>query len=178
MMTATFPDSTLEAPAAACLDTEQVAPAFRRQERAAGNAPLALLVYLLIGAYLGVIFVQSEVVSWYRIQEMFRFDSFHMYGVIGSAIFVAALSLALIKHLKLTTVHGAPIRIEPKVLAWPGTRYWAGGTLFGLGWGLVGACPGPIFALIGTGLTVMVAVLGAALVGTWTYGALRHRLPH
>jgi len=164
-----------------CIDTEQVAPQNRRRALAEGNAPLALAIYGLLGAYLGLVFTKSQVVSWFRIYEMFRFESFHMYGIIGSAVATAALSLWVIKKLKLTTVHGEPIQLSPK--RWgdsrlPGARYWMGGITFGLGWALLGACPGPLFALLGGGITVMLAALAAALVGTWTYAMLRYRLPH
>ena len=161
-----------------CLDAEQVPAPLRDRALREGNAPLALLAYVTVGVYLGVVFVQSEVVSWYRIQEMFRFQSFHMYGVIGSAVAVAAASVWLIKRFGLTTAHGEPVRIEPKVWSGIGTRYWAGGTVFGLGWALLGACPGPVFALFGAGIGVMAVALVAAMAGTWAYAALRHRLPH
>ena len=161
-----------------CLDTEQVPVALREQAVREGNAPLALLGYLVIGVYLGVVFVQSEVVSWYRIQEMFRFQSFHMYGVIGSAVAVAAASVWLIKRLGLKTANGEPVRTEPKEWTGLGTRYWAGGAVFGVGWALLGACPGPVFALLGAGVAVMAVPLLAALAGTWAYAALRDRLPH
>ena len=164
-----------------CLDTEQVSPDVQAKALAEGNRPLALLGYLLLGVYLGVIFVQAEVVSWFRIQEMFRFQSFHMYGIIGTAVAVAALSVQVIKRLEVRTIHGEPIRLSAK--EWgdsriPGARYWIGGTFFGMGWALLGACPGPIFALLGAGITVFVVALGSALLGTWVYGALRMRLPH
>ena len=160
-----------------CLDTEQVSPAEREKALRGGNTLLSLAVYGLLGLLFGVVLVQSQVVSWFRIQEMFRFDSFHMYGIIGSAIAVAALSLQLIKRLGLKTLHGETIAIPPK--EWGrGTRYWAGGILFGFGWALLGACPGPMFALLGGGVTVMLVALLSALVGTWLYGALRPRLPH
>lgn len=136
-----------------------------------------LLLYLAIGVYFGIVLIRSEVVSWFRIQEMFRFQSFHMYGIIGAAVVVAALSIQLIKQLRVTTLRGEPIVIAPKELG-TGTRYWLGGTLFGSGWALLGACPGPIFALIGSGVTVMIVALVAAVAGTWTYGFLRPRLPH
>ena len=136
-----------------------------------------LLAYLLIGVFFGIVLVKSEVVSWFRIQEMFRFDSFHMYGVIMSAIIVAAVSVQLIKRSGVTTTTGQKITIRPK--KWGrGVRYWAGGILFGLGWALLGACPGPIFALIGGGVSVMILALVGALAGTWTYAYLRPRLPH
>jgi uncharacterized protein len=164
-----------------CLDTEQVTTETRERARAEGNRPLALLGYLLVGVYLGVVFVQSEVVSWFRIQEMFRFQSFHMYGIIGTAVAVAAGSVWLIKRLGLKTVHGEPIRLSPK--EWgdsrvPGARYLIGGTLFGMGWALLGACPGPLFALLGAGVTVLLVALVSALAGTWAYAALRPHLPH
>jgi uncharacterized protein len=152
------------------------------REGGADRSPLpALLGYLVLGAYLGVVFVQSEVVSWFRIQEMFRFQSFHMYGIIGTAVAVAGLSVQVIKRLGVKTIHGEPIRIASK--EWggggiPGARYWIGGTLFGMGWALLGACPGPVFALIGAGISVLVVALASALLGTWAYAALRPRLPH
>jgi uncharacterized membrane protein YedE/YeeE len=166
---------------AECLDTEQVEPGLRQRALAEGNAPLALAIYGLLGAFLGLVFTKSQVISWFRIYEMFRFESFHMYGVIGSAVATAALSIWVIKRLGLTTVHGEPIRLSPK--AWggsrvPGARYWMGGITFGLGWALLGACPGPLVALLGGGVSVMVAALVAALAGTWTYAALRDHLPH
>ena len=144
-------------------------------------SPLALVGYLLIGMYLGVIFVQSEVVSWFRIQEMFRFQSFHMYGIIGMAVAVAAVSVQIIKRMGLTSATGDPIKLNPK--QWgdsriPGARYWIGGTLFGIGWALLGACPGPIFALLGGGVSVLVMALLGALAGTWAYSAMRSKLPH
>jgi hypothetical protein len=138
---------------------------------------MGLLVYLLIGTFFGVILVKSEVVSWFRIQEMFRFESFHMYGIIGSAIAVAALSIQLIKRLNLTTLGGDPITIAPKVWG-QGYRYWVGGILFGLGWALLGACPGPMFALIGAGYPIILVALLSALLGTWAYSYLRPSLPH
>jgi len=134
-------------------------------------------IYLLLGALLGVTFTKSEVISWFRIQEMFRFQSFHMYGVIGSAILVGMVSVHLIKRRQARDLDGNPISIPPKMME-KGTRYWLGGTLFGLGWALTGACPGPMFALVGNGMPIMLATITAALVGTWTYGWLRPSLPH
>ena len=164
-----------------CLDTGQVTEETREAALQEGNRPRVLVGYLLLGVYLGVVFVQSEVVSWFRIQEMFRFQSFHMYGIIGSAVAVAALSLQLIRRLGVKTIHGEPIQLVPK--EWgssglPGARYWIGGTLFGMGWALVGACPGPMFALVGAGVPVMAAVVFFAMLGTWSYAAIRSRLPH
>jgi uncharacterized membrane protein YedE/YeeE len=138
---------------------------------AAPAAERGLAPYLVLGALFGIVLTKSEVLSWWRIQEMFRFQSFHMYGIIGSAVAVAALSAALLRRRR------DPIRMAPKALG-RGYRYALGGTVFGLGWGLLGACPGPIFALLGHGITVMAAALAAALLGTWAYAWLRPRLPH
>jgi hypothetical protein len=136
-----------------------------------------LLVYLLLGIVFGVVLTKSEVLSWFRIQEMFRFQSFRMYGIIGSAVGTAAVSVAIIKRLRLKSASGEVISIPPKQLG-TGIRYAAGGTIFGLGWALTGACPGPLFALIGAGVPVMIVAVLSALLGTWIYGWLRPRLPH
>jgi uncharacterized membrane protein YedE/YeeE len=137
----------------------------------------ALLVYLLLGIAFGVVLTKSEVLSWFRIQEMFRFQSLRMYGIIGSAVVTAGVSVALIKRLRLRSASGEVITIPSKQLG-TGIRYAAGGTIFGLGWALTGACPGPLFALIGAGVPVMVVAVLSALLGTWIYGWLRPRLPH
>ncbi len=134
--------------------------------------------YGLIGVYLGFVFTRTEVISWFRIQEMFRFQAFHMYGIIGSAVFVGALGVAVIKRLEARSFTRDPIQFPTGDFRGPGWQYWLGGTAFGLGWGLLGACPGPIYVLFGNGLTVMAAAFLSALVGVWTYGAVRHRLPH
>lgn len=131
--------------------------------------------YLIVGAILGIIFVKAEVISWFRIQEMFRLQSFHMYGIIGSAVLVGMLSVGLIKAFKIKTVHGENITYTKKKFN-KGQVY--GGLLFGLGWGLTGACPGPLFAQIGTGATVVMVLLLSAVVGTWVYGRFRTQLPH
>ena len=133
--------------------------------------------YFLIGTLFGVVLLESEVISWFRIQEMFRFESFHMYGIIGSAVIVAAVSLEAIKRLQLRDAADAPLALPPKTLG-SGVRYIAGGTLFGVGWALTGACPGPLVALVGAGVPVMLVAVASALAGTWTYGYLRPRLPH
>jgi uncharacterized protein len=133
--------------------------------------------YLLLGVCFGITLTKSEVLSWFRIQEMFRFQSPRMYEIIASAIVVAAASVALIKRLRLNTISGEPITIPPKSMGL-GVRYAVGGTIFGLGWALAGACPGPLFALVGNGITVMIVAIGTALAGTWLYGFLRPRLPH
>lgn len=136
-----------------------------------------LLPYLLLGVAFGLVLTKSEVISWFRIQEMFRFQSFHMYGIIGSAILVGALSTRLLIRLRPEALNGDPICI-PQERSARSPRLWLGGLLFGLGWGLVGSCPGPIFALLGHGVSLMVIVLVAALLGTWTYSFLRPYLPH
>lgn len=135
-----------------------------------------LLPYAIAGIAFGFVAVRSEIISWYRIQEMFRFDSFHMYGVIGSAVLVASTSLWLIRRFEPRTVAGEAIVVPGKE---PGfVRYAAGGTVFGLGWALVGACPAPILALVGAGFPAFLVVLAGALGGTYLYGLVRGRLPH
>lgn len=136
----------------------------------------AYLSYLLTGVYFGFVLMKTEVVSWYRIQEMFRFDAFHMYGVIGSAVLVGMLSVWLVRRFGVKTFGGEPISFTPKAPTY--TRYIVGGTLFGLGWAFTGACPGPILALVGSGLSVFLVVLASAVLGTWVYGTVRYTLPH
>jgi uncharacterized membrane protein YedE/YeeE len=138
---------------------------------------MSLLSYLLLGVCFGVTVTQSEVISWFRIQEMFRFQSPRMYLILASAVVTAAASVALIKRLGVRSLSGEPITIPPKAMG-RGIRYAVGGTIFGLGWALTGACPGPLFALVGNGITVMVAAIVSALVGTWIYGFLKPHLPH
>jgi uncharacterized membrane protein YedE/YeeE len=138
---------------------------------------IAWLAYLFLGICFGITLTKSEVLSWFRIQEMFRFQSPRMYEIIASAILVAAASIAIIKRLGMKTISGEPIAIPPKSLGL-GVRYAVGGTIFGLGWALAGACPGPLFALVGNGVTVMIVAIASALAGTWLYGFLRPRLPH
>ena len=138
---------------------------------------MALLPYFLLGSLFGVVVVEAEVVSWFRIQEMFRFDAFHMYGVIASAVMTAAISLLVIKRAGLREADGTPLSLAPKTLD-TGVRYVAGGAIFGLGWALTGACPGPLVALVGAGVPAMLVAIVSALGGTWTYGRLRPRLPH
>ncbi|HEY0433630.1 MAG TPA: DUF6691 family protein [Chitinophagaceae bacterium] len=133
------------------------------------------LIYLLIGVLFGIVLVKTEVISWFRIQEMFRFESFHMYGVIGSAVITGIISIWLIKRFRVKTIYGEPIQLY-RVRFNKGQVY--GGLMFGCGWALTGACPGPLFALIGSGTTVIVVALLSAIAGTWTYGLLRDRLPH
>ena len=140
------------------------------------NARELALCYVL-GTIFGIGLVQGEIVSWFRIYEMFRFEAFHMYGVIGSALAVAATSLWIIRRADLRAMDGRPIVVAPKTMG-NGVRYIAGGTIFGLGWGVTGACPGPLVAQIGAGASVMIIAAVAAFAGTWTYGLLRPRLPH
>jgi uncharacterized protein len=136
-----------------------------------------MMPYFLIGAAFGAVLLESEVISWFRIQEMFRFESFHMYGIIGSAVVVAGVSLEIIRRLEPRDRAGVPVGLPPKTFG-SGVRYVAGGTIFGIGWALTGACPGPLVALVGTGVPVMLVAIASALAGTWTYGYLRPRLPH
>lgn len=139
------------------------------------------MVYLFLGTIFGIVLTKSEVISWFRIQEMFRFHSFHMYGIIGLAVVVAAISILLLKRMHVTTFNGEQIAISEKAMG-TGRRYWIGGSIFGLGWALTGACPGPLFALVGSGPAggggVMLLAVVSAIGGTWVYGYLRPRLPH
>jgi uncharacterized protein len=139
--------------------------------------PMTLVPYFALGGAFGFLLVEAEVVSWFRIQEMFRFEAFHMYGIIGAAVVTAAISLLIIKWLGLRSADGQPLALEPKTVG-SGVRYLAGGSMFGLGWALTGACPGPLVALVGAGVPVMLVTILSALVGTWTYGRLRPKLPH
>lgn len=134
------------------------------------------LRYLFAGLLFGVVLTKAEIISWYRIYEMFHFDAFHMYGIIGSAILIGIVGIRVIKKLGVKSIDGNPINIPAKDMSI--TRYLAGGVIFGLGWALAGACPGPVYILIGNGFTVMLFVLAMALLGTYTYGALRDKLPH
>jgi uncharacterized protein len=138
---------------------------------------MSLPPYLLLGGAFGFVLIEAEVVSWFRIQEMFRFGSFHMYGIIGTAVITEALSLLVIKRLGVRDADGQPLALQPKELG-SGVRYLAGGTIFGVGWALTGACPGPLVALFGSGVSVMLVAVLSALAGTWTYGLLRPKLPH
>ncbi|MEK9912585.1 MAG: DUF6691 family protein [Flavobacteriaceae bacterium] len=134
------------------------------------------LKYLITGIAFGVIMFKSEAASWFRIFEMFQFNSFHMYGIIGSALATGVIGIQLIKRLKLKSFSGEEIIIPPKAKGWK--NYLFGGILFGLGWGLAGACPGPIFTLIGAGFLPLILVLAFAVLGTFVYGILRPKLPH
>ena len=138
---------------------------------------MALLPYFALGVAFGGVLLESEVISWFRIQEMFRFEAFHMYGIIASAIVVAGISLEILKRLQLKGSDGQKLGLPPKTVG-RGIRYVIGGTLFGIGWALTGACPGPLVALVGGGVSVMLVAIASAVLGTWTYGYLRPRLPH
>ncbi|MCX6209602.1 MAG: YeeE/YedE thiosulfate transporter family protein [Bacteroidetes bacterium] len=131
--------------------------------------------YLIVGIAFGIVFIKAEIISWYRIQEMFRLQSFHMYGVIGSAIVVGAISVGLIKKFKIKTIYGEEIKFHKKEFN-KGQIF--GGLLFGLGWAITGACPGPLFAQIGSGVNVVIVTLLSAILGTWVYGLIREKLPH
>jgi uncharacterized protein len=144
-------------------------------ESAEKETPLSNVKYLIVGVVFGVVFVKAEIVSWFRIQEMFQLTSFHMYGVIGTAVIVGAISVFLIKKFNIPTISGETITFHPKKFT-KGQIY--GGLIFGFGWAMTGACPGPLFAQIGTGAAVVGVTLLSAIAGTWTYGLLRDKLPH
>ncbi|MDR7210438.1 DUF6691 family protein [Flavobacterium piscis] len=139
------------------------------------DSTLSHLKYLVVGIFFGIIFVKAEIISWFRIQEMFQLQSFFMYGVIGSAVVVGIISIQIIKKFNIKTIQGEKIEIQPKTFN-KGQIY--GGLLFGFGWAITGACPGPLFAQIGTGVTVIVVTLISAILGTWVYGLFKDKLPH
>lgn len=137
---------------------------------------MKILKFIFVGFVFGIVLTKSEAVSWYRIYEMFLFQSFHMYGIIMTAIITGVIGIQLIKRSKLNDIAGKPIDIQDKE---KGTfRYWIGGLIFGLGWALVGTCPGPIFILIGSGFISVVLVLVGAIFGTFIYGVIKDNLPH
>lgn len=134
------------------------------------------LKYIVVGFVFGIVLTKSEAVSWYRIYEMFQFQSFHMYGIIAVAILTGLIGIQIIKRTNIKDIQGLPIQIKDKE---PGSiRFWIGGIFFGLGWALVGACPGPIFILLGAGFLPVIVVLFGALLGTFLYGLCKHKLPH
>lgn len=137
---------------------------------------MKFLKFLLVGIFFGIVLVKSEAVSWYRIYEMFRFESFHMYGIIGTAVLLGVVALALIKRARVKDLYGEAIDLPDKDRTI--TRYLVGGTFFGFGWALAGACPGPMYVLFGTGVWTMLVVIAAAVLGTFVYGLLQHKLPH
>ena len=137
---------------------------------------MKFIKYLLVGILFGIVMTKSEAVSWFRIQEMFRFESFHMYGIIGTAVILGAILVAAIKKLNGQTLTGEQIKFNPKAMSIP--RYLIGGTIFGLGWAMTGACPGPMFTLLGQGVWSILLVIVSAVIGTFVYGVLRPKLPH
>ncbi|MFC5683340.1 DUF6691 family protein [Flavobacterium sp. MAHUQ-51] len=137
---------------------------------------MKLIKFILVGFVFGIVLTKSEAVSWYRIYEMFQFQSFHMYGIIMIAVLTGVIGIQLIKKFNVKDYSGEPIKIENKE---PSTvRYLLGGLIFGLGWALAGSCPGPIFILIGAGFNTVIIVLLGALLGTFLYGVLKDKLPH
>lgn len=134
------------------------------------------LKFILVGIVFGIMFTKAEIISWYRIYEMFRFESFHMYGVIGSAVVLSFISNQIIKRFKVRNVDGQVIEFVPKEKGF--ARYIIGGTIFGMGWALTGACPGPLYTLVGAGAYMVLVVIFFAIVGTWLYGVFKERLPH
>ncbi|MCH8553994.1 MAG: YeeE/YedE family protein [Schleiferiaceae bacterium] len=137
---------------------------------------MKLIKYAITGILFGIVMTKSEAISWFRIQEMFRFQSFHMYGIIITAIVIGVITTQLIKRFKIRDIGGNPIIFNPKDMSiW---RYLAGGTIFGLGWAMTGACPGPMFVNFGYGYSMMILIIIGALLGTLLYGILRTKLPH
>lgn len=135
-----------------------------------------LIKYILLGVLFGIVMTKSEAVSWFRIQEMFLFQSIHMYGIIGVAVMLGATYVLIIKRFSLKSITGDRIKIPPKAMSIP--RYLFGGIIFGLGWSMTGACPGPMYTLVGHGYFIMLVVIASAVAGTYVYGALRDKLPH
>jgi uncharacterized membrane protein YedE/YeeE len=137
---------------------------------------MKFLKFLILGTLFGIVMAKSEAFSWFRIQEMFRFQSFHMYGIIGTAVTLGVIGVALIKKYKLRDINGNPILFYPKEKST--ARYLIGGTIFGLGWALSGACPGPMVVNIGYGYMAMIIVFVFAIIGTYLYGIIKNKLPH
>jgi uncharacterized membrane protein YedE/YeeE len=137
---------------------------------------MKFIKFLLLGIVFGIVMTKSEAVSWYRIQEMFRFQAFHMYGIIGTAVTLGVMGVALIKRFRMRDYHGNPIMFNPKEKSV--ARYLIGGSIFGLGWALSGACPGPMVVNIGYGYWAMAIVFFFAIVGTYLYGLIKNKLPH
>ena len=157
--------------------TPPPASTVRPADTTPGHAATPLWQYALAGLAFGFVLMKGEAVSWYRIQEMFRFDAFHMFGILGSAVVTAAIALRVLRARGARSRDGAPVAVEPKAMGL-GVRYAAGGTIFGVGWAFTGACPGPMFALAGSGATVMIVAIASAIAGTLAYAMLRSRLPH
>ncbi len=144
---------------------------------ASSNPIRAFLLYIVAGIYFGIVLTVAEINSWFRIQEMFHFSSFHMYGVLISAIVVAMVSVRLMRRAGVRDLDGNVPDLEDKAFSNGGRRYWMGGLVFGLGWGITGACPGPIYSLIGAGETTVFVLLASALLGAACYYRIAHRLP-
>ncbi|MGB7393434.1 MAG: DUF6691 family protein [Pricia sp.] len=134
------------------------------------------ITYLTVGIFFGIVMYKSEAASWFRIYEMFEFGSFHMYGIIGSALVLGVIGIQIIKRYDLKAIGNRPMQLNPKNRSV--ARYLVGGIIFGLGWALAGACPGPMYVLAGAGFYSIFVVIGGALLGTFVYGLLRDRLPH
>ena len=137
---------------------------------------MKFLKFLLAGIIFGIILVKSEAVSWYRIFEMFKFQAFHMYGIIGSAVVLGVIAIGLIKITGAKNIKGEKIKVPTKEKGF--VNYLLGGTIFGLGWALAGACPGPMYILVGTGVFSMLIVIAAAILGTFVYGLIKDKIPH
>tara|TARA_B100001142_G_scaffold195103_1_gene194095 strand:+ start:646 stop:1059 length:414 start_codon:yes stop_codon:yes gene_type:complete len=137
---------------------------------------MKLIKFLILGITFGIIMAKAEIISWFRIYEMFRFESFHMYGVIGSAVIIGAIAVASIKQLNIRTIKGDQVLFHVKEQSI--LRYLLGGSIFGLGWAMTGACPGPLFVLVGFGVWPIIIVIIGALLGTLLYGLIKHKLPH
>lgn len=134
------------------------------------------LSFLLLGIFFGIVMIKSEAASWFRIYEMFQFGSFHMYGIIGSAVVLGIIGISIIKNKGLKAIAHQKMQLNPKNKSIP--RYLIGGIIFGLGWALAGACPGPMFVNLGAGFTTMLLVITGSLLGTFIYGLVRKHLPH
>ena len=137
---------------------------------------MRLIKFLILGITFGITMAKAEIISWFRIYEMFRFESFHMYGVIGSAVIIGAIAVASIKQLNIRTIKGDQVLFHVKEQSI--LRYLLGGSIFGLGWAMTGACPGPLFVLLGFGVWPIIIVIIGALLGTLLYGLIKHKLPH
>jgi uncharacterized membrane protein YedE/YeeE len=137
---------------------------------------MKFLKYIFTGILFGIVMTKSEAISWFRIQEMFRFQSFHMFGIIGTAVFLGIAAVYIIKKFRINDLHDEPINFLDKEPAW--RKYLFGGIIFGLGWALTGACPGPIFVAIGYGYFGMIVVALGAVLGTYVYGVFKESLPH
>lgn len=132
--------------------------------------------FFLIGIFFGIVMTKSEAISWFRIHEMFRFESFHMYGIIGTAVVLGALIIGAMKKFNIPTIEGTPVTYTPMKLSIK--RHLLAGSIFGLGWALIGACPGPMYVLLGHGYWIFLVVLASATLGTFTYGLVKDKLPH